>query len=53
MPGGMTHLDGDWMWRWFVMDKSGHIIATSTACFFNHEDAILALGNALRSFRSN
>jgi len=34
------HMDGDWMWRWFLTNDCGRPLAMSKSCFFHRGDAV-------------
>lgn len=35
----MFHMDQDYMWRWYLIDDYGNLVAISARSFFNFEDA--------------
>jgi hypothetical protein len=35
----LFHMDGRWMWRFFVLDQQGEVIAASTTSYFDRADA--------------
>ena len=39
-PDGFVHMDEHWMWRWFLTDDRGKLLAMSIMDFFRREDAI-------------
>ncbi|MDB5718463.1 MAG: hypothetical protein JWM38_1890 [Sphingomonas bacterium] len=51
-PQWLTHLDKRWMWRWFLTDVRGQMLAASKVCFFRREDAESALARARTALRS-
>jgi hypothetical protein len=47
----MTHMDPDYMWRWYVTNANGGLLCMSTESFFNHEDALRDFDSVRRQFR--
>lgn len=39
-PSWFLHMDANWMWRWFVANDRGQMLAVSEKCFFRREDAL-------------
>lgn len=35
----MFHMDSDYMWRWYILDATGGLVAISAKAFFKFEDA--------------
>ncbi|WP_419827126.1 hypothetical protein [Sphingomonas sp.] len=47
-PQWFLHMDERWMWRWFIANRRGQMLAVSKKCFFRREEAFQNL-NAARS----
>ncbi len=53
MPNGVQsflHMDDQWMWRFYLLDRSGKVIAISSRAYFTWteaEDALLAFSRSL------
>ena len=45
-PQWFLHMDDRWMWRWFLANSRGQLLAMSRKCFFRREDAVLNLDAA-------
>ena len=37
------HMDGEWMWRFYLLDAVGKVIAISTLAYFTRYEAECAL----------
>jgi hypothetical protein len=35
----MFHMDADYMWRWYITNADGSLLAISAKAFFAYEDA--------------
>ena len=44
------HMDDQWMWRFYFLDKYGNLIATSAKAYFTRADAEKAMTHFRRQF---